>query len=604
MVKIFKNTIISVKQASKTMLGFEIVFKIVTMLCLIPSLVLLFDLVLGATGYSFITKFNIRNILRNPVLILFFVGVILVYAFITLIEISTLTVFFGYGFKDRKYRLRNLLFLSYKELKRLLHPKNLPIILYMVCIIPIINFRSFSNYLLGKQELINFTINYVIRSKTIIVIVIAVMSVIIFITSQTIFVFCYFFLEHRSLKDSFRQSQKLIKGRILKSIGSILACNLFFMLVYLMFYMLIILLVQTGTLFFYEQKAAYAIFLTFFNMVNKLLVVGISIFESVAVAGVIVQLYFRYTGHKKKLYSNINFRKKISAGLLKSVQKMAVIIIAAVTILTGAGIYFIVNADYSLLNSEKTLITSHRGSSVSAPENTIASIKAAVDAMADYAEIDARSTKDGVVIVFHDPSLKRITGINKKVWQVKYSQIIGMDAGSWFSKKFSGEKIPTLKQILEYSKGKIKLNIEIKTSPGDKDLEESIVKLIEEYDMTDSCVVSSFSYNSLKKIKKLNPDIRTGYIISGVYGNFYDLEYADFFSMRQSIVTERIVTELHKRKKELHVWTVNDKYSINRLARLGVDNIITDDPVKARSIIYSADLPEYTTDFLELVFHY
>jgi glycerophosphoryl diester phosphodiesterase len=333
-------------------------------------------------------------------------------------------------------------------------------------------------------------------------------------------------------------------------------------------------------------------------------VVGISIFESVAVAGVIVQLYFRYTGHKKKLYSNINFRKKISAGLLKSVQKMAVIIIAAVTILTGAGIYFIVNADYSLLNSEKTLITSHRGSSVSAPENTIASIKAAVDAMADYAEIDARSTKDGVVIVFHDPSLKRITGINKKVWQVKYSQIIGMDAGSWFSKKFSGEKIPTLKQILEYSKGKIKLNIEIKTSPGDKDLEESIVKLIEEYDMTDSCVVSSFSYNSLKKIKKLNPDIRTGYIISGVYGNFYDLEYADFFSMRQSIVTERIVTELHKRKKELHVWTVNDKYSINRLARLGVDNIITDDPVKARSIIYSADLPEYTTDFLELVFHY
>lgn len=255
-----------------------------------------------------------------------------------------------------------------------------------------------------------------------------------------------------------------------------------------------------------------------------------------------------------------------------------------------------------MIEKKPIYITSHRGSSISAPENTIHALQSSVDEMADFAEIDVQQTKDGVSVIVHDQNLKRTTGMNANIWTKTYDQIKDLDAGSWFAPEFADARIPTLEEAVVFSKGKIKLNIEIKPHTKYKNLEKDVVRIIEENDFVEECVITSFNYGSLTKIKKLNSDIKTGCILSPVYGEFYDMKYSDFYSLEKNFLTARMVYQIHQRGKKVHVWTVNSEEYLDKMAKLGVDNIITDDPVLARNILYSKDLPDYTVNFLKLIF--
>ena len=141
----------------------------------------------------------------------------------------------------------------------------------------------------------------------------------------------------------------------------------------------------------------------------------------------------------------------------------------------------------------------------------------------------------------------------------------------------------------------------MKLNGHSQDLETKVVNLIEQYGFERQCVITSATYESLVNVKKLNPNLKTGYIMSVVYGNFYDKEYIDFFSMKSSFITQRVVKEAHSRGKEIHAWTVNTKNEMDRLKNMGVDNIITDKPVKAREILYSKVANQSIQDLIKRV---
>ena len=124
-------------------------------------------------------------------------------------------------------------------------------------------------------------------------------------------------------------------------------------------------------------------------------------------------------------------------------------------------------------NSVETLmgdmeITAHRGGARKAPENTISALEYSIECGADFAEIDVQETKDGELILLHDDSLKRTAGVSKNVWEMNLAQIRKLDAGTSFHKRFRGEKIPTLEEVLKFCKGKLDLNIEIKYNGKDR----------------------------------------------------------------------------------------------------------------------------------------
>ena len=118
---------------------------------------------------------------------------------------------------------------------------------------------------------------------------------------------------------------------------------------------------------------------------------------------------------------------------------------------------------------------------------------------------------------------------------------------------------------MEYAKGKIDLNIEIKNLGNSSGLPEKVIELVEKHEMQEQCVITSTNRFYLKRVKAVNPEIRTGYIISAAYGNFYSDEFIDLISIRSSFVTERMIESAHEAGKAVHAWTVNGKVEMERL---------------------------------------
>ncbi len=230
-------------------------------------------------------------------------------------------------------------------------------------------------------------------------------------------------------------------------------------------------------------------------------------------------------------------------------------------------------------------VTAHRGGAKMAPENTLSSMKYAVDALADVAEIDVQETKDGKIVLLHDTNLKRTTGFNANIWDVTYEQVSQLDAGIKFNKKYVGERIPTLEEVIRYCKGKIKLNIEVKYNGHNKGIVKKVVDVIENNHFENDCVVTSMNYKFLQQVKQENPDIKTGYTLKMTYGDLADLSDADFFSVKHTYVNERFVEQVHKLGKEVHAWTLNYQGDMQRMVSVHVNNIITDEPELVRRVI-------------------
>ncbi len=249
----------------------------------------------------------------------------------------------------------------------------------------------------------------------------------------------------------------------------------------------------------------------------------------------------------------------------------------AMTLIRSAGIRFPGDRN-------RIVITAHRGASHGAPENTRVAIDLAIKEQADYAEIDVRLTEDGIPVLMHDRALFRTTGVVKDIDKVSYTELVSYDVGERYAKEFAGEHVPCLQDILEEYGRKIRFNIELKEE-NNRELADAVVTLIEIYELEERCVVTSAFYNQLEYVKRTNAGIKTGYILSRVYGEIFGYDAADFYSIKSDSITEHLVKGAHGKGKEIHAWTVNKAYEIKRMQELGVDNIITDYPAYVREML-------------------
>ncbi len=282
---------------------------------------------------------------------------------------------------------------------------------------------------------------------------------------------------------------------------------------------------------------------------------------------------FRQTGRRRKIHRVYT---------LERVLKIACLFFCVAGILT---ITLIRSEDSGFLSDRnKIMITAHRGASHGAPENTRASVELAIAEQADYAEIDVRMTADGIPVLMHDRALFRTTGVVNDINKVTYAELASYDVGGRYAKEFVGENVPCLQEILEEYGKDIKFNIELKGG-NNRELADVVVSLIEAYGLEERCVVTSDSYIQLEWVKKANDSIKTGYILSLVYGEVFGYEAADFFSIKSDSITEQLVRGAHGRGKEIHAWTINKAYEIKRMQEMGVDNIITDKPAYVREVL-------------------
>ena len=350
---------------------------------------------------------------------------------------------------------------------------------------------------------------------------------------------------------------------------------------------------------FSRQSLAMAVLLSAADKLETGIIYLASILATVAVYAALSVAYYQY-GNRRFHAERWDFGYPSKGSVNR--RTLAAVLTAVVCV----GLFYIYDLvrNGSELSEElliATEITAHRGSSRTAPENTIPAIEAAIEELADSAEIDVQMTADGVIVLGHDASLKRVAGVNRSIASMTFDELEQLDVGAWFSSVYTGTRVPALSEVLELCDQKIGLNIEIKYVGKNSELPEKTAEMIKEYGMENQCVITSTNLSYLKRVKEVLPEIRTGYIISAAYGNFYSSDDVDFISLRSGFVTSDLMRNAHEQGKAVYAWTVNTKNEMERLTLLGVDGIITDRPVLAREIVYREEATESLFEYLKAV---
>jgi len=237
-----------------------------------------------------------------------------------------------------------------------------------------------------------------------------------------------------------------------------------------------------------------------------------------------------------------------------------------------------------------TKVWAHRGASGYYPENTMSSFEEAIRQKADGIELDVHLSKDGYLVVCHDETLNRTTNGKGFIKQYDLYELKQLDAGSWFDKRFKGEKIPLLEEAIDLVKrSNMELNIEIKAGsifyPG---IEEKVLKMIDKYGIRNKVIISSFDHYSLVKIKNIDKDIKTGILYTeALYKpiNYMKTTGANALHPNYITLTKDIVEEAHALGIDINTYTVNIEEHIRFIKAMNVNAIITNYPDLAKTIL-------------------
>jgi glycerophosphoryl diester phosphodiesterase len=246
---------------------------------------------------------------------------------------------------------------------------------------------------------------------------------------------------------------------------------------------------------------------------------------------------------------------------------------------------------------ERPLVFAHRGFSARAPENTIAAFRAALEAGARAVELDVHRCASGEVVVIHDGSLKRTAGLEAAVAETAWELIRTLDAGSWFDRSFRGERLPLLREVFGTFGDRLTYDVEIKSAPGAVGpLEDLVVEEIERNGLEERCFVSSFNPLSIRRVARAGKGIETAALYSSSPAMPFWLRRGQgrFFAgsrilkPHHSQVDERFMARYGKRLGyRIIPWTVDEPAEARRLSRLGVDGIVTNQPVVIQQALRS-----------------
>ncbi len=246
-----------------------------------------------------------------------------------------------------------------------------------------------------------------------------------------------------------------------------------------------------------------------------------------------------------------------------------------------------------IIQEKRPLIIAHRGASSIAPENTMEAYRLAVEEGADSIELDVQLSADGVPVVFHDEHLGRTAEGQGPVYEKTVKDLQSLDAGSWFGKTFAHCRIPTLEEVLAWSKGRIPLHIEVKNLPHRyPGIEEKILALLYTYNMVEEVEIISFDHPLARRMKALCPQIMVGTCYVGNPINHTILAQqvgAQCLDPQWSAVNPQMVAEAHDSGLLVITWTVNDPDQAVALAEMGVDAITTDYPKPMIEALISAN---------------
>ena len=237
-------------------------------------------------------------------------------------------------------------------------------------------------------------------------------------------------------------------------------------------------------------------------------------------------------------------------------------------------------------------VTAHRGFSGENPENTLASFRAAIAAGADMVELDVHLTRDNELVVIHDDTLERTTDGKGNVADKTLAELKRLDAGFKFNPRFAGERIPTLTEVLDVTRGRILVNIELKKGKNFpytmEELADRTLAVVEKAGMLDQVLFSSFDPAAVDRIRVRNPRLPIAVITQKPWatpeeaggGKLYPAINSSFKNLNEKNIRLARAAGL-----QVHAWTVNTPADMEKVISLGVDGIITNHPDRLIGIL-------------------
>ncbi len=241
------------------------------------------------------------------------------------------------------------------------------------------------------------------------------------------------------------------------------------------------------------------------------------------------------------------------------------------------------------MTNVRPLLIAHRGAPTVAPEHTIPAYEAAVAAGADVLELDVHLSADDQLVVIHDGRLERTTDGRGHVREYTTQQLKRLDAGRWFGRRFRGQRIQTLSEVLERFRERVAFGIELKAGsdfyPG---IEERLLTLLQLYEVADRTLVASFDHHALRKCRDLDPDVRTGALVVGrllAPAALAPRGVLTAVCLHAELTTARDVAAVREAGLECYTWVVNDPAAALRLAEWGAAGIVSDRPDLLRPVL-------------------
>ena len=553
---LFSNVLKNINRYKFTYISIAAIIQLM-LICCLWIISRIFQLALTLAGEEHLDKNNILHILTNPYSFVILNLLVLIVAFFMFIEFSILT-FTIYGqLTEKQYSFRSILDNAWNKTKNLAGFQTLFFIFYFLITIPTINLGVKS--VLAKNLFIpKFISSEIMKTNSGLIIWGLIMIVFAYLNLRLIFTLPLTAVGDENILDSIKRSWELTKTGKRKLVLTILLFEIIYLL---------IAAVLTGVItyicIYFDNDGNNPIIQTLFFSSISGIIFFLGVISKVTVITSLITVLIDHNEISEKLVNNLNENKKKS----RLVVTFTTVIVVVAVLINGFNIY-----GNGVNKNIKTI--AHRGYVAKGVENSIEALEGAAEVGADYVEFDIILTKDNKFVVMHDFNLKRLVGLNKRVQDMNFDEVVGLTIkqGDFTS------KIPSLEEFVNRAK-ELNMNLVIELKPHGAEPPNYIDILIDEVKRLKLENYKFMSLNSkvMEELETKVPNLETGYVIPLQFGNFHHSN-VDFFVIEDFSYRDHLVEQARKENKQVFVWTINNPALITKYLQSPADGIITDEP--------------------------
>ena len=553
---LFSNVLKNINRYKFTYISIAAIIQLM-LICGLWLISRIFQLALTLAGEEHLDKNNILHILTNPYSFVILNLLVLIVAFFMFIEFSILT-FTIYGqLTEKQYSFRSILDNAWNKTKNLAGFQTLFFIFYFLITIPTINLGVKS--VLAKNLFIpKFISSEIMKTNSGLIIWGLIMIVFAYLNLRLIFTLPLTAVGDENILDSIKRSWELTKTGKRKLVLTILLFEIIYLL---------IAAVLTGVItyicIYFDNDGNNPVIQTLFFSSISGIIFFLGVISKVTVITSLITVLIDHNEISEKLVNNLNENKKKS----RLVVTLTTVIIVVAVLVNGFNIY-----GNGVNKNIETI--AHRGYVAKGVENSIEALEGAAEIGADYVEFDIILTKDNKFVVMHDYNLKRLAGVNKRVQDMNFDEVVGLTIkqGDYTS------KIPSLEEFINKAK-ELNMKLVIELKPHGAEPSNYIDILIGEIKRLKLENYKFMSLNSkvMEELETKVPNLETGYVIPLQFGNFHHSN-VDFFVIEDFSYRDRLVEQARKENKQVFVWTINDPALITKYLQSPADGIITDEP--------------------------